>query len=226
MPHTPALLMRTAFVDVTTVVSRQEGTELRTGVASVALQDNLLDGGAAVGILSYNTLLTQCRVGGMGPDEPDATWEFSLQRCTYENSAAFYIVAALSLQLAPPLPDKQLRLRAHVADLNMRDCVTISPTGSPFDGLYYIITGTETLVERSRFERNGIFSETSGSGPSIWPFPGGETATTYQHVASEWRENAAGRGPATYVLPGNLVLLYRQCLFRYVSSCIYGLVFA
>ena len=100
----------------------------------------------------------------------------------------------------------------------MRDCVTNSPTGSPFDGLYYILTGTDTLVERSRFERNGIFSETSGSGPSIWPFPGGETATTHQHVATEWLENAAGRGPATYILPGNFVVLYRQCLFRCAPS--------
>ena len=82
---------------------------MRTGVASIALQDNLHDGGAAVDVLSYIAVNTQLRVGGMGPDEPDATWELTSQRCTYKNSASFYAVLAFSLQLSPPLADKQVK---------------------------------------------------------------------------------------------------------------------
>ena len=213
-----ALLIRTPVADHRCLRQEGEDPELRTGVTSVTLQDNWHDGGAAVGILTYMAILTQWRVGGVGPDEPDATWEFSLQRCTYQNAASFFAVYAFSLQVSPVLADKQLRLNANIAELNVRDCVTKFP-GSTGDGVYYVITVTDALVERSRFERNGILGDTSGAGGGyVSPPPGGSIASTVAYVSTAWTENGAGRGPATYILPGNFVVLYRQCTFRCAPS--------
>ena len=96
-------------------------------------------------------------------------------------------------------------MNANVAELSIRDCATIS-AASAINGVYYVITVTDALVERSRFERNGILGDTSGAGGGyVSPPPGGSIASTVAYVSTAWIDNEAG-SESTSLYPQMLCL--------------------
>ena len=97
-------------------------------------------------------------------------------------------------------------------------CCSVTLAPSDFlDAVYFMlgIPKGSNRIERSRFERSGIFDPaSSGTGGALIYGNVGSNLVIFEFVNSEWVANAAQSGPAVYVQFGTFSLSFRGCIFR------------
>eukprot|EP01045_Picozoa_sp_COSAG04_P010947 COSAG04_NODE_689_length_11142_cov_6.664041_6_plen_280_part_00 len=200
----------------------QEGPEVRAGAVALTLSGNHYDGGfSSFGLITFASVL-QFRVDGDGPDEPDARFQATIERCEWLDHAGIYHAGSGAF-VYPPLPNKQLRLDVEWVDTTIDQIVHVA-TGGEWDSTYAFFFGTSATgtFERCRFQRSGNFNPAANSdgGFTLVPPPGGVIGPTIEFAGVEWAGNAAGAGPAVHVFYGNFHLLFRQCLFQCVGPAL------
>ena len=102
-------------------------------------------------------------------DDPDATINVTYDRTTFVDHGAVLFGTALTIQNWPTQSDQLRQVNVHMKDFTMESTHTTAP-GDRTDGNYVWAAGlTSMLIERSRFENNGIFDDRSGGVGGIAP---------------------------------------------------------
>eukprot|EP01045_Picozoa_sp_COSAG04_P009419 COSAG04_NODE_543_length_12846_cov_7.281556_4_plen_371_part_00 len=130
------------------------GSERRVGFSSFDVRSCLFVGGYDAQGLSA---IHGSYIGSIDTnDDPDAIFNVTYESTTYEDHGANLWGIVLGVQIWPPQSNELRQWNVRFVNLQMRDTNGLSP-GDNLDGAYVATSGlTGFLVERSRFEANGI----------------------------------------------------------------------
>lgn len=187
------------------------GPDRRVGLASLVHKGTVYDGGwLSEGLVASLLIINSFMVNGIGPDDPDATWNVTLTGVTVRDHATI-LAPMIELVVYPFAPEKMFRLNVHVSDLAMSDAVALM--SHSYDGIYSLLGANQgvTSFERSRFESNGCFNVDAKGLGGLHHTSKGNLVASYAN--SEWVGNAAGNGAAMYTLFSSAIHV-DQCLFR------------
>ena len=175
---------------------------MRSGVSSFTAANTHHDGGfSSAGVFSICGA-SYLRVDGDGPQEPNARWEWNYQGCTWTDHAGWWAPIPVIAEVTPALPETQILVNVNFVESQITDSVGLDPGGSRLDSASAVFTLAQgsCLIERGRFERNGIFDSgaVGDGGVAVITPAGGSTVPIWEFTDVEFHTNAAGQGAGIY----------------------------
>ena len=163
------------------------GAERRIGFSSVRFTSCHFDGGSeAEGLVTSmhpSIVFTYDE-----NDDPHAIINATFDRTTYVDHETTVFGIAMAVQAWPAQADHLRQLNARLTDFEMHGTHNRMP-GSGFDASYVMVAGAvKIVVERSRFDHNGIFeSESGGTGGFRLEWPDSVVQPhTASFIGTEW----------------------------------------
>ena len=190
-------------------------THLREGLASVIFTDTLIDGGWDELQLFAYQCSTLIKIDGAAQDEPNARWNFTMNRHEVRNTKA-WSSPFFGAYVNPPVSDKMLHLDYQFVDSRIVGLGSLAEGWEENVYMIHMQAIGSARFERSRFLENGRATTGGGTG-GIWaavPSVGGALTPTLEFIGSEWIGNKAGIGPAVYVGQGQVGVIFVRCFFR------------